>query len=155
MRQVGIQGALEHLGRQSALGAEADHLSSGVDAGIGPPAGGHADQLSGDRRQGRLQNFLDRRLARLDLPASVRCAVVGYGQFDRAHARTSDQPQQQQHLPFCPCCLMSNSAICTALVAAPLRRLSLTHHRFKPLGLDRSSRMRPITFVCCQLLGMG
>ena len=38
----------------------------------------------------------------------------------------------------------SNSAICTALVAAPLRRLSLTHQKARPLGQERSSRIRPM-----------
>ena len=38
----------------------------------------------------------------------------------------------------------SNSAIWTALVAAPLRRLSLTHQNASPLGLDRSSRILPM-----------
>src|ERR1700733_100053 len=35
------------------------------------------------------------------------------------------------------------SAICPALVAAPLRRLSLTTHRLKALGWDSSRRIRP------------
>ena len=37
----------------------------------------------------------------------------------------------------------SFSAICTALVAAPLRRLSLTHQKSRVLGRLRSWRMRP------------
>src|SRR5665647_289503 len=38
---------------------------------------------------------------------------------------------------------MSSSAICTALRAAPLRRLSLTTHRSRPFSTVTSSRMRP------------
>src|SRR4030095_395177 len=38
---------------------------------------------------------------------------------------------------------IKTSAICTALVAAPLRILSETIHRLSPLGSDSSSRMRP------------
>ena len=37
----------------------------------------------------------------------------------------------------------SNSAICTALVAAPLRTWSPQHQRFNPLSEVRSSRIRP------------
>ena len=39
--------------------------------------------------------------------------------------------------------LSSSSAICTALVAAPLRRLSLTHQKSRALGRCRSWRIRP------------
>ncbi len=42
-RQVGVDGPMQHVERQLALGAEADHLPQGVDAGVGPPAGQHAD----------------------------------------------------------------------------------------------------------------
>src|SRR4030095_4338104 len=38
---------------------------------------------------------------------------------------------------------ISTSAICTALVAAPLRMLSETIHRLSPLASDSSSRIRP------------
>ena len=38
--------------------------------------------------------------------------------------------------------LPSVSAICTAFSAAPLRRLSDTHHRFRPLSIVLSWRMR-------------
>ena len=38
--------------------------------------------------------------------------------------------------------LTSNSAICTAFVAAPFRKLSLTHQKVIP-SLDKSSRIRP------------
>ncbi len=53
--------------------------------------------------------------------------------------------------------LTNNSAICTALVAAPLRRLSLTHQNASPLGLERSSRIRPmkVSFRSLPLIGMG
>ena len=46
--------------------------------------------------------------------------------------------------PFFRCSRPSNSAICTAFNAAPLRRLSLTHHRIRPLSTVGSSRTRLI-----------
>src|SRR5690606_37762992 len=51
----------------------------------------------------------------------------------------------------------SNSAICTAFVAAPLRRLSLTHQKARPLGLEMSSRMRPMktSSLLSHSLGIG
>ncbi len=48
-----------------------------------------------------------------------------------------DQPFFRQRLP-------STSAICTAFSAAPLRRLSDTHHRFSPFSIVLSCRMRLI-----------
>ncbi len=46
-----------------------------------------------------------------------------------------DQPFFRQRFP-------SVSAICTAFRAAPLRRLSLTHQRFRPFSMVPSCRMR-------------
>ena len=40
-------------------------------------------------------------------------------------------------------CLAISSAIWTAFVAAPLRRLSLTHQKASPFGWEMSLRMRP------------
>ena len=40
--------------------------------------------------------------------------------------------------------LTSTSAICTAFSAAPLRKLSETHHKTRPLSTVGSSRMREI-----------
>ena len=48
---------------------------------------------------------------------------------------TTDQPFFRT---FCP----NTSAICTAFNAAPLRRLSETHQRFKPFSTVLSVRMR-------------
>ena len=51
----------------------------------------------------------------------------------------------------------SSSAICTALVAAPLRKLSLTHQNAKPVSLDKSSRILPTktSSLLVALIGMG
>lgn len=53
--------------------------------------------------------------------------------------------------------LIRSSAICTALVAAPLRRLSLTHQNAMPLSLEISRRMRPTKTSSCsvQFNGIG
>ena len=50
---------------------------------------------------------------------------------------TSGQAQ-----PFFSTSRPSSSAICTAFSAAPLRRLSDTHHRFRPFSMVESWRMR-------------
>ncbi len=44
--------------------------------------------------------------------------------------------------PFCSTLRPTSSAICTALSAAPLRRLSLTHQRFRPFSIVLSWRIR-------------
>src|SRR5512135_644971 len=53
--------------------------------------------------------------------------------------------------------LISSSAICTALVAAPLRMLSETIHRFRPFFTDSSRRIRPtnVSSLSCAQIGMG
>jgi hypothetical protein len=53
--------------------------------------------------------------------------------------------------------LIHSSAICTALVAAPLRMLSDTIHRFNPFFTDSSRRMRPtnVSSLSCAQIGMG
>ncbi len=51
------------------------------------------------------------------------------------------RPTQGCH-PFFSTLLPSNSAICTAFNAAPLRRLSLTIHIDRPFSMVLSSRMR-------------
>ena len=60
------------------------------------------------------------------------------------------------HLPSQPLA-RSTWAICTALVAAPLRILSLTHHRLRPLSTEGSRRMRPTktSSLSQALMGMG
>ena len=39
--QLGVQGPLQHFGRQRAFAAKRGHLSQGVNAGVGPSAGQH------------------------------------------------------------------------------------------------------------------
>ena len=88
-RQVGVERPQKHLGRQRRLGAEADDLAQGVNAGVGPPAGQHADSLAGHFGDGVFQRFLNGRLVGLDLPAGVGRAVVGDGEFEGAHCRNN------------------------------------------------------------------
>lgn len=47
------------------------------------------------------------------------------------------------------------SAICTALVAAPFRRLSATIQRFKPLSTEWSRRIRPTKTPSLSLANKG
>ena len=53
-------------------------------------------------------------------------------------------PYSPANQPFFKHRLPSTSAICTAFSAAPLRRLSDTHHRFNPFSMVESSRTRLI-----------
>ena len=62
------------------------------------------------------------------------------GQFGLPRARAKFDAQNLH--PFLRCRRPSSSAICTALSAAPLRRLSETHHSDRPLSTVGSSRTR-------------
>ena len=76
-------------------------------------------------------------------PGTGRCGARCRGQKNNSknkgrlvgRPRVSDQPFFRQRLP-------SSSAICTAFSAAPLRRLSLTIHMFRPFSTVTSWRMR-------------
>jgi hypothetical protein len=90
----------------------------GLARGVGPPA-----------EVARLPRPLARRAA----DAGGAGAPAGRVVEDRC-ARLGPQSQPR---------VTSDSAICTALVAAPLRRLSLTTQSARPRGCEESSRMRP------------
>ena len=51
-------------------------------------------------------------------------------------------PKDEAHLVLLKCKRISSSAICTVFSAAPLRKLSATTHKFKPLSTVGSERMR-------------
>ena len=125
--QNGVQPPPQHLGRKRRVRLEDHDLPQGVNARVGPAAGHDPRLLAGDLRDGRFERPLHRRPIDLHLPAGIGRAVVGDCEFQRAHY-----------------CLINNSAICTAFVAAPLRRLSLTHQNARPFGQEMSSRMRPM-----------
>jgi len=59
-----------------------------------------------------------------------------------APSRAAHQEGALDFQPFFKQRLPSNSAICTAFNAAPLRRLSDTHQRFRPFSMVLSCRMR-------------
>ena len=80
---------------------------------------------SGADWSGRLENF-SRPICRDRPPEATGNAVIG---------------RLASH-PFFRCRRPSSSAICTALSAAPLRRLSETHHSDRPLSTVGSSRTR-------------
>ena len=80
--QKGIQGSLEHLGREGGGRLKGGRLAERVNARIRPPASGHPARLAGNRRQGALELALDGSPARLDLPAGVVGPFVGEGQKD-------------------------------------------------------------------------
>jgi len=71
------------------------------------------------------------------------CRALGV-EADRLQSQTLSQPSFRRTLQaaFCKCRRPSNSAICTAFSAAPLRRLSDTHHSARPLSTVGSSRTR-------------
>ena len=172
-RQLGVKRPLQYVGRQTVLGPKTDDLPQRVYAGVGTAAGDGADTLAGDLLQRRLQHALHRFSPRLDLPAGVGGTVIGQDELDGSHGRAGDakcprgtQPAGVVDLPMLNvdrrpllryALSASSSAICTALVAAPLRRLSLTHQKARPLGLERSSRIRPMNTSSrrSQLIGIG
>ena len=92
------------------------------------PLASVAGRVAGDLFDRFFERRLHRGPLRLRLPAGEVGAVIGQGQLDASASSVCT----------------SNSAICTALVAAPLRRLSLTHQKARPLGEERSSRIRPM-----------
>ena len=61
---------------------------------------------------------------------------------------------QQTVVPFAGYSV-SSCAICTALVAAPLRTWSPQHQMFRPLSEVRSSRIRPTNTVSWSLVSRG
>lgn len=89
MWQFGVECPPEHVGRQARPRAESDHLSQGMNAGVRPAAGQHADPLPRDLLDRRFQRPLQRFTPRLDLPARVIRAVVGEGELDGSHAYQS------------------------------------------------------------------
>src|SRR5262249_62251706 len=119
-------------------GVETDHLAEGRGPGIGPGAGvdAHA-RRAGQGGNGGFEGFLDRAVAGLRLPAVEIAAVIGEDQLHIAH------DQGKCYFRGSRLRRTSTSAICTALVAAPLRRLSATTHKFRPLATVGSRRTRP------------
>ncbi len=83
--------------------------------------------------------------ARQDLPqaggANAARAARAAGGLIRRLGRPIQAARAPDSAPAFPA--RSSSAICTALVAAPLRRLSPTTHMLSACGCDRSSRSRP------------
>src|SRR5438128_2147909 len=77
-----------------------------VDASIGSAGAYDAHRVAQERTRGRSDHALHRRHVALDLPARVRGAVV-------RQLETEDAPRGAYR--------SRSSAICTALVAAPLR----------------------------------
>ena len=66
--QLGVQGPLQHLGRQAALSVrKADDLAQGMHAGVGPSAGQRRRPLAGDL----LDRLFQRRLGRSAAPAAT------------------------------------------------------------------------------------
>ena len=104
---------------------------------------------------GRLGGDLQPRARRLQAAVGQQAhgqrhrAVVG-----EAHLRAVDlerrrcgrgqrRQQAREAAAHAPAAVRHRSAICTLLVAAPLRRLSLTTHRLRPRGWSGSLRTRP------------
>ena len=67
-------------------------------------------------------------------------AFAGNGVYSGVRADRVVRPYESSSAPYSS---ISSWAICTALVAAPLRTWSPQHQMFRPLSLVRSSRIRP------------
>ena len=94
----------------------------------------------------QLVNDLASSLAELATESGVHALVLGSAE-EKFFSGGWDLP----HL------LELDRAGVTAFVAAPLRRLSLTHQKARPLAEERSSRMRPTNTSSrwSLLIGMG
>ena len=150
----------EDLRRVARRREEMDDLAQGVDPGVGPAAGGGGRPGLGQLLDGRLERLLDGPQSRLALPAVEVGSVVGEGQLEIPHG-TPGRPGlrcaamgRRGAQARAGSSLSSSSAIWTALVAAPLRRLSLTHQKRSTLGRLRSRRIRP-TKTSSRARGLG
>src|SRR4030095_10916650 len=82
------------------------------------------------------------------LLAHAAVAEIGFVAFDfrfvshPSAGASAGHCNRHSQAAFCRCLRPSNSAICTALSAAPLRRLSLTTQMLRPLSTVGSSRTR-------------
>src|SRR5690606_3236945 len=119
----------------------------------------------------RFQSRLHGALLRLKLPTAEIGPVVSKSKANVAHSRgRSHAPSHSiiklrgaesrrlatvRYTATFRDDLTSSSAICTAFVAAPLRRLSLTHQKAMPLALLMSSRMRPTNTSSLSLHWLG
>ena len=162
--------AAVHVRRPDVQGV-ADQLFDLIAALLGQLAGGAEDQhLHGGLRL-RAVDHLHRGygkghgLARAGLtaPDHIRAAskqryglTLDLGRFGKAHGLNGAQQlgAQLKRLKVFHH-FTSSSAICTALVAAPLRIWSPQHHRDRPLSSVRSSRMRPTNTMSWLLVSSG
>src|SRR5208337_423911 len=143
-------------------GEEMNHLPERVDARVGPAAGGRRRPSLGQHKDGILERLLNGPEPGLALPAVEVSAIVTEDQLDVPHdpdgsptaggkiwrKASSSRRRRSFSASFRPhelagSSLSSSSAIWTALVAAPLRRLSLTHQKSSTLERLRSWRIRP------------
>src|SRR3989338_706422 len=151
-RQQAVDRALQFLTRDRRTGFEMRHLRVRVHPGIRPPAPDDTHLLLENAPERFLEGPLDCRLlcavccvlsawcwalVALNLPSRIPRPVVRDGELEGSH-ETCLSPVTC-HLSR----LMSNSAIWTALVAAPLRRLSPLTHSARPCATVSSRRMRP------------
>src|SRR5262249_663391 len=137
-----VEGPHDRLRRVSRGGKEVDHLAEGMDAGVGPAAGRGGRAGAGQLVEGVLDDVLHRPEPRLPLPAAELGPIVAERQLDIPHrnaARRRPAVTQASTADRSS----SVSAIWTALVAAPFRRLSLTHQKSRVLGRLKSGRIRP------------
>ena len=89
---------------------------------------------------GASENNRRARYYTLTAAGELQSAAGGSGQPAEALGRAA--LGLKRYAAFCRCRRPSSSAICTALSAAPLRRLSDTHQRLRPLSMVESSRTR-------------
>ena len=111
-------------------------LSQCVHTGIGTSAGGRNRAAPRQPIKRVFEDFLDRSQPILALPAVKVGAVIGKGQLDVTHREGSKNHRRpgSHTTGTAGTSSRSFSAICTAFVAAPFRRLSLTHQKSSELG---------------------
>ena len=119
-------------------GQEVTHLTHRMHSRVGSAAGRAGRSGARELADRRFHAFLHGSKSRLLLPAMKLGAVVADRQLDVAHGWREEALawsllRLSPHTPE-GWSLATSSAICTAFVAAPFRKLSLTHQKSRTLG---------------------
>ncbi len=95
MRQARVEGALQGGQIDGMVGFEMGNLAQGVNAGIGAPGAQQDDFFMTDFTENILEDFLNRRTHRLNLPTMVMSAAVLDGEFDVALKTQTATPRRR------------------------------------------------------------
>ncbi len=93
--EMSVEGALDCPGRKVAFEIEVNHLTRGVDAGVGAPRSMNANDLSAKGPYRPFEGGLNRRQVALSLKARERASIIfdnePVARHDSAQSNASDQ----------------------------------------------------------------